>query len=526
MLEFGLEGLVLIVASALGLIILLALVRRAARLYHRVPPNKVMVIYGRGKTVFAAGGKVEKVGVRLVTGGGALIWPIVEDFDFLDLTVMTIPKAKDEVYTVDGVPIRLDWVAQVQIDSDEISLLTAARAFLGRTREEVKNVIAQTLSANFRAIVGQLSVEDVHRDRDAFVNRVQQLASDDMIAMGIRVISMGIEEITDDKGYFEAMAKPVIAIIKRDAVIAEAEADREARIRAAEATKQAKQAELDAQRAIVEQQEALALREVAKLKTVGLAEAESEEVVQKKRAAAVEQQKEAEVLVPARADREAVEIRADAERRKVTITAEARAAATRKEASANAEATEVTGKAEAEKLKAIKLTEAEGTRATLLAEAEGKEKIAQATAAEGEINLRQVVAELLIQAEVAKVEAIGQAMAGIGENVKIVQFAGGNGSGGDNSNALVNFLRDIPELAAVINAKTEALSNESLEDILGRVMNLLSSKGGSKAEAPVAEPAPQPQVAKPSRPRKAPAAKKPADPDQEEDGSQKGDSEA
>jgi len=79
----------------------------------------------------------------------------------------------------------------------------------------VKNVISQTLSANFRALVGQLTVEDVHRDRDAFVNRVQQLASDEMAVMGVRVISMGIEEITDDKVYFEVVAKPVIAIIKR-----------------------------------------------------------------------------------------------------------------------------------------------------------------------------------------------------------------------------------------------------------------------------------------------------------------------
>ncbi len=202
-----------------------------------------MVIYGRGKTIFSEDGMAGKVGVRLVTGGGAMVLPVLEDFGYLDLTVMIIAKAKDEVYTVDGVPIRLDWVAQVQIKSDEHSLLTAARAFLGRSRDDVKNVISQTLSANFRAIVGQLTVEDVHRDRDAFVNRVQQLASDEMAAMGVRVISMGIEEITDDKGYFEVVAKPVIAIIKRDAVIAEVEAEREARVKAAEAKKEAQQAE-------------------------------------------------------------------------------------------------------------------------------------------------------------------------------------------------------------------------------------------------------------------------------------------
>jgi len=471
---FGLTGMSLVLASFAALLVFILVVWRVTRLYHRVPPNRVMVIYGRGRTLFDEEGRVRRSGVRLVTGGGALVWPVLEDFGFLDLTVMTIAKAKDEVYTVDGVPIRLDWVAQVQIDSDEISLLTASRAFLGMTRQDVTNVIAQTLSANFRAIVGQLTVEDVHRDRDAFVNRVQQLASDDMAAMGVRVISMGIEEITDDQGYFAAMAKPVIAAVKRDATIAEAEAEREARIKAAEAHRQAEQAELEAKRAIVEQQQALELRDVEKKKTVGLAQADSDREVQEMRALAVEKQQEAEVLVPANSQRKAIEIQADAERRRVTITAEAQAAATRKEASAKAEATEVTGRAEAEKLKALKLAEAEGTRATLLAEAEGKEKLARASAAQGEINLRQVIAELLIQAEVAKVEALSNALKGIGENVRIVQFSGANEHGDSNQNALVQFLRDIPELATVLNAKTEALSGSSLEEILGKVGAILS----------------------------------------------------
>lgn len=471
---FGQVGTGLLVL--VGLIVLYVILRKAASFYHRVPPNQVMVIYGRGKTIFTEDGKVARSGVRLVTGGGVIVWPLLEDFGFLDLTVMTIAKAKDEVYTVDGVPIRLDWVAQVQIHSDGHSLLTAARAFLSRTRDDVKNVIAQTLSANFRAIVGQLTVEDVHRDRDAFVNRVQNLASDDMAAMGVRVISMGIEEITDDQGYFEAMAKPVIAIIKRDAAIAEAEADREARIKTAEAKRQAEQAELEAQRAIVEQQQALELREVEKNKTVGLAQAASDMAVQEQRASAVEKEKEAEMLVPARAEREAIEIQAEAERRKITITANAKAEAVRAEAAGQAEATEVTGRAEGEKIKALKLAEAESIRALLLAEAEGKEKIAKATAAEGEINLRQVVAELLINAEVAKIEAIGNALKGIGENVRIVQFAGGDGASQVKENALIEFLKGIPELATIVNAKTEALAGENLEGLLQKVMLLLSKE--------------------------------------------------
>jgi flotillin len=459
-------------AAGFAILLLYLIVRQFIRRY-RVPPNQVMVIYGRGKTIFQEDGTLDEVGVRMITGGGTWVLSLWEEYGLLDMTMMTIAKAKDEVYTVDGVPIRLDWVAQVQIEPNQRSLITAARAFLGMPREEVKNVIAQTLSANFRAIVGQLTVEDVHRDRDAFVQRVQELASDDMRAMGVQVISMGIEEITDDQGYFEAMAKPVIAIVKRDATIAEAEADREARIKAANARREAQQAELDADRAIIEQREALELREVAKAKTVGLAQAESEEDVQRRKAAAVEQQQEAQVLVPARSQREAAEIQADAERRKITITAEARAQAMRTEAAAQAEATELIGRADAEKQKAMRLAEAEGTKATLLAEAEGKAKLAEATAAKGEINLRQVIAEALIDAEVKKMEALGVALEGIGKNVRIVQIGGGDGV--TPNNALLETLKTVPELATIINAKTEALTGENLEEVLNRIGTVISA---------------------------------------------------
>jgi flotillin len=493
-----LETVLLALGIIIGLLILYIMLRALARrFYHRVPPNRAMVVFGRGRTIFEEG-EPSETGVRLVTGGGTFVLPLAEDYGFLDLTVMTIAKAKDEVYTVDGVPIRLDWVAQVQIDATEAALLTAARAFLGMPREEVKNVIAQTLSANFRAIVGQLTVENVHRDRDAFVQRVQGLASDDMAAMGARVISMGIEEITDDQGYFEAMAKPVIAIIKRDATIAEAEADREARIKAANARREAQQAELSADREIIEQREALELREVAKARTVRLAEAESDEAVQRRRATAVEQQQEAEVLVPARAQRSAAEIEADAERRRVTITAEAKADARRAEARAQAEATQVTGQADAEKLKAMRLAEAEGTRATLLAEAEGKAKLAEATAAEGEINLRQVIAEMLIDAEVSKMQAIGQALQGVGQNVRIVQFSGGNGP--DSGSALLETLKTVPEVATIINAKTEALSGDTLDQILAKIARFLrtaEAKEGTPPAAALGEPDEQPAEGSP-----------------------------
>lgn len=469
-------GLGILAVVGVIALILFFLIIFITRSYHRVPPSEVMVVYGGRRR-------------RLVTNGGVFVIPVIETYKKLDITIMTIKTEKDEVYTQSGVPIRLDWVAQVQIDPEEAALQTAARAFLDKTREEVRDIITETLSANFRAIVGQMSVEAIHRDRDDFVQKVQDLASDDVAAMGVKVISMGIEEITDDQGYLQAMAAPQIAAVKRDATIAEAEADREARVRAALAQREAEQAELDAQREILAQREALQIREVQVNKTVGLAQAEADQEVQQRRALAVAQQQEAEILVPARSQREAteinaeaarrrVEIEAEAERNRVTITAEAEAQATRQRAEAQAAATEKTGLAEAAALRARKEAEAAGEKANLLAEAEGRRELAAASAAEGEINLRQYIVEQITHAEIAKAEAIARALAGLGNNVRVVQF--GNGSGHNNGasstgNTFMDMLLNIPEVAEIFRSKVEALSNEDLESTIRKVAQLFNS---------------------------------------------------
>lgn len=456
------DGFGLLVVAAVIVIIVVALVAFITRYYHKVPPSKVMVVYGRKAP-------------SLITNGGVFVVPVIETYKMLDITIMTIKTEKDEVYTVSGVPIQLDWVAQVQIDSEEAALRTAARAFLDKSREEVRQVIEETLSANFRAIVGQMSVEGIHRDRDSFVQKVQDLASDDVAAMGVKIISMGIEEITDNEGYLQAMAAPQIAAVKRDAAIAEAEADRESRVKAALAMREAEQAELDAQREILQQREALQLREVQVSRQVGLAEADSDQEVQQRRALAVEQRQEAEILVPARAQRDATEIKAQAERRRIEIEAEADASATRQRAEAAAEATEKTGRADAIAFQAMRTAEAEGERAKLLAEAEGRREIAAASAAEGEINLRQFVIEQVTQADIAKVEAVAKALAGLGGNVRVVDFGGGSNGKSQTGNTFMDMLLGIPEVAEVFTAKVEALSGEDFEVTLTKAATLFNA---------------------------------------------------
>ena len=121
----------------------------------KVGPNEVLVISGRETRSRKTG---EKEPYRIVKGGRAFIWPILERVDKLMLEIMTIEVTTDDVYTRQGVPITLEGVAQIKIASDDVSIRTAAERFLSKSRAEIINVAHETLAGHLRAIVGHHTI--------------------------------------------------------------------------------------------------------------------------------------------------------------------------------------------------------------------------------------------------------------------------------------------------------------------------------------------------------------------------------
>ena len=174
-------------------------------------------------------------GFRILKGGGTFVIPVIEKVDRLSLELLTIDVQTQDVYTSKGVPVRVDGVAQIKVKGDDVSIATAAEQFLSKTTEDIKNIAMQTLEGHLRAILGTMTVEDIYQNRDAFASKVQEVAAGDMANMGLAIVSFTIRDIRDRQGYLEALGKPRIAQVKRDAVIAQAEADRDAMIRSSQA---------------------------------------------------------------------------------------------------------------------------------------------------------------------------------------------------------------------------------------------------------------------------------------------------
>lgn len=515
--SFGVLTLVLVAAGLLVVGVVGYVITYLAFL-KKAGPNEVIVVSGRGKVTF-------------ITGGADMVIPLFHTWNRLSLEVMTLDVTTPEVYTVQGVPIIVDGVAQIKIRKDEASLHSAAERFLGKEPAAIAKIALETVQGHLRAILGTLSVEDIYKNRDQFAQKVQEISAGDLANMGLGIDSFTIRDIRDKHQYLEALGKPRIAEVKRTAIIAEAiatkeaaiasaDAERETRERQAEAQRLAQEAEAKRDAAIAEAQadrfrrqqqadaDAQRASEISRFQAQqAIAEQESitnqrkadadmayelqkkvveirvqeQEILRREKEldATIRRQADArryEVETLAEADRKSVEMGAQAQRNRLIALAEAEKA----QGFAAAEVQQRTGEAQAESEKAQGLAQAqirqaqglaaaEATKAQGLAEALAMEKKAEAWKNYSEAAVLQMLAPIL--PEIAR--AIAQPL----QNVDKITLVN---TGGSADVGLSRITNEITKVMAQVPPVVESLTGYRLEDLLGKLR---------APEPPVAPPA-------------------------------------
>lgn len=136
----------------------------------------------------------------LVPGGRAFVWPSIQQVQRISLNTMTLQVESPCVYTSQGVPISVTGIAQVKIQGqNEDMLLTACEQFLGKKESEIHDIALVTLEGHQRAIMGSMTVEEIYKDRKKFSKQVFEVASSDLINMGITVVSYTLKDIRDEE---------------------------------------------------------------------------------------------------------------------------------------------------------------------------------------------------------------------------------------------------------------------------------------------------------------------------------------
>ena len=479
---------------AIVVVVMLALLVWASR-YTKVGPNQVLVVSGNKHRVIEPDGTVVVRGFRIVKGGGTFVMPVFEKVDLLSLELLTIDVQTPEVYTSKGVPVKVDGVAQIKVKGDDVSIATAAEQFLSKATEEIKNIATQTLEGHLRAILGTMTVEDIYQNRDAFASKVQEVAAGDMANMGLSIVSFTIRDIRDGQGYLEALGKPRIAQVKRDAQIAQAEADRDAMIRSSQATQAGQEAKFEADTRIAEAQrdyqsnvaqyqaavnqkkaEADLAYDLQKYKTGQLVKAEEIQVsiIEKQKQIELQQQEimrkqrelEANVQKPADAERYKVETLAAATKFQLETEAAGAAAASKAKGFAAAEVNKATGLAEADANKARGLAEAAIIEAQGTATAEAMKKKAESFKQYNEAAVIEMIIRILP-------DVAGKISEPLSKMDKMVIINSGNGVGGGASKLTGDVTQIISQLPPIL----ESLTGIKFETLLQQVPALRKSMG-------------------------------------------------
>jgi len=332
-------------------------------------PNEVMVVSGccHSRSVFIPGGRV-------------FVWPGIQKLQRLSLNTMTLTIESPNVYTQMGVAISVTGIAQVKIQGSNDKLLqSACELFLGKNEHDIRRVALETLEGHQRAIMGNMTVEEIYKDRKKFSQGVFEVASSDLVNMGIYVVSYTLKDIRDEEEYLLNLGKKRTAEVKRDGRIGEAEAKKDSGIREAMAEEkrmesryandveiaksqrdfELKKAHYDMEVQTKKAQADLAYNlQAAKTKQrireenmqVTVIERSQQIQVMEQEITRRERELDAQVRKPAEAEKFRLEKLAEANRMRVVMEAEAEAESVKMKGEAEAFAIEARAKAEAEQM--------------------------------------------------------------------------------------------------------------------------------------------------------------------------------
>jgi len=376
------ETLILVGGSVLAIFVVI--VSFAIR-YKRCPSDKILVVYGN------VGGR--NISARCYHGGAAFIWPVFQDYQFLDLTPIPIDIKLEGALSQQNIRVNTPSTFMVGISTEPGVMENAAERLLGLSLDEIRQLARDIIFGQMRVVIATMPIEEINADRDKLIANISTGVEVELKKVGLRLINVNIQDITDESGYIDALGKEAaaraineakikVAQQERDGDIGAAEAHRDQRIRVAEANARATEGEnlaaveIAQSNAARREREAEAQRLAVAAEKVAAAKAleesyVAEELAERQRAKRDEAAQAASVIVSAEIERKKIEVLAEAQKNKVRLDAEAEKLRVELEAEAEKRRIELTAQADAERLRVTKQGEADGLRAFMEAQAAG-----------------------------------------------------------------------------------------------------------------------------------------------------------
>ncbi len=416
-------------------ILLIAMVKR----YKRCPSDRILVVYGK-----VGGGESAKC----IHGGAAFIFPVIQDYQFLDLTPISIEVNLVNALSKQNIRVNVPSRFTIGVSTEPGIMQNAAERLLGLDQDSIQDLAQEIIFGQLRLVVASMDIEEINNDRDKFLTNISQSVETELKKVGLKLINVNITDIVDESGYIEALGKEAaahainaarksVAEKNRDGSIGEANAVQDERTQVAAANAQAVAGENTA-KINVANSDSLRRQREAEAERTAIASEKVQTANALKESYAAEQ--EAEV---ARAERERssqladIIVPAEIDKRKVEIDAEARAENIRRIAKGEADA--ILFKAQAE---------AQGLFEVLTKQAQGLDQIVKAAGNDSQNAALLLIADKLPELVKIQAEAI--------KNIKIDKVTvWENGGGADGKTSTSNFIsgmyKAVPPLQEMFN---------------------------------------------------------------------------
>ncbi|NLO38034.1 MAG: flotillin family protein [Ruminiclostridium sp.] len=424
--------------------------------YKRCPSDRIMVIYGN----VGSSKDGTALSAKCVHGGAGFIWPVIQAYEFLDLTPMSISVDLKSALSRQNIRIDVPSSFTVGISTEAGVMQNAAERLLGLKLAQIQDLAKDIIFGQLRLVIATMDIEEINTDRDKFLDAVSSNVETELKKIGLRLINVNVTDISDESGYIIALgkeaaakaindAKRTVAEKERDGAIGEANAKRDQRIQVASADAEAikgeneSKAQVAMSNAVRREREAEALKIATSSEKIQTAKAlmeayVAEQEAEQARAAREKATQEADVLVSA-----------EIEKKRLELEAEAQAEQTRRLAKGDADA--IYMKMEAE---------ARGTQEILTKQAMGYAQLVQAAGGDAVNATRMLLADKMEELMKVQVEAI--------KNIKIDKVTVWDGMGGkEGTTATAGFLSGMLKSIPPMNEMFKMAGME-LPEILGK----------------------------------------------------------
>lgn len=206
---------ILPIIIVLAFVVFVTIVTLISR-YKRCPSDKILVIYGK------TGG----TSAKCVHGGGAFIWPVIQDFQYLDLKPISIEANLTNALSRQNIRVDVPCRFTIAISTETDSMNTAAERLLGLHPEQIQELAKDILFGQLRLVIATMTIEEINSDRDKFLDNISKNVDSELKKIGLKLINVNVTDIKDESGYIEALGKEAAAKAINEAKISVAEQEK------------------------------------------------------------------------------------------------------------------------------------------------------------------------------------------------------------------------------------------------------------------------------------------------------------